>query len=167
MSARAGIGYDCHRLVEGRPLVLGGVRVEHPRGLDGHSDADVVCHAVTDALLGAAGLGDIGEHFPDTDPTWKDADSVELLRTSAAMARQAGHAPVNVDVTVLAEEPKLGPLKAQIRANLADACGLAVEAVNVKATRGEGMGFIGRGEGIACLATAAVVDDDADDPLRR
>jgi 2-C-methyl-D-erythritol 2,4-cyclodiphosphate synthase len=150
-----GIGWDSHRLVEGRPLVLGGVRIEHERGLAGHSDADVLTHAVIDALLGAAGRGDIGEHFPDTDPRWAGADSLELLRAVAGELL-GGREVLHVDTTVVAERPKLGPHKAAMRERLAAALGVAPERVNVKATTGEGMGFVGRGEGIAALAVATL-----------
>jgi 2-C-methyl-D-erythritol 2,4-cyclodiphosphate synthase len=151
-----GIGYDCHRLVSGRPLIIGGVRIDHDRGLEGHSDADVLTHAVIDALLGAAALGDIGEHFPDTDPRYKDADSLALLRAAVQSLREAGFAPLHVDVTVVMERPKLAPAKPEIRSRLAEALGIAPGHVNVKATRGEGMGFIGREEGVAALAVATV-----------
>ncbi len=156
MTICTGIGYDAHRLVEGRRLVLGGVELEHDLGLEGWSDADVLTHAVIDALLGAAGLGDVGEHFPDTDERWRDADSLELLRTAAAQVRAEGCAIRHVDVTVVLEAPRLAPHRAAIRANLAEILGLALPHVNVKATRGEGMGFVGRGEGIAALAVATV-----------
>ena len=151
---RVGIGHDTHRLEEGRPLILGGVRVEHPRGLAGHSDADVVLHAVTDALLGAAGLGDIGDAFPDTDPAWQGADSRLFLRDALQRLNRAGWAVVNVDVIVFAQEPKLGPLKAAIRQSLAGLLGLPEGAVNVKAKTGERVGPIGRAEAIACQAVA-------------
>ena len=156
MSSTSGIGYDCHRLVSGRALIIGGVRIEHDRGLEGHSDADVLTHAVIDALLGAAGLGDIGEHFPDTDAGYKDADSLALLRLTVELLGNAGSTPVHVDVTVVMERPKLGPAKYEIRARLAEALGIDPGHVNVKATRGEGMGFIGREEGVAALAIATV-----------
>src|SRR5258707_9897839 len=129
---RVGIGHDTHRLEPGRPLLLGGVRVEHPRGLAGHSDADVVLHAVTDALLGAAGLGDIGDAYPDTDPAYRDADSRFFLRETLARLNRAGYRVVNVDVTVFAQEPKLVPVKAVIRTSLAELLGLPADAVNVK-----------------------------------
>jgi 2-C-methyl-D-erythritol 2,4-cyclodiphosphate synthase len=152
---RAGIGWDSHRLEPGRRLVLGGVELpEAERGLAGHSDADVLTHAVIDALLGAAGLGDIGQHFPDTDDRWRDADSIELLRTVRAMLDEAGVTPANVDATVACEAPKLAPHRDAMRARMADALGLEVGAVNVKFTTGERMGFVGRGEGIAALAIA-------------
>jgi 2-C-methyl-D-erythritol 2,4-cyclodiphosphate synthase len=153
---RTGLGYDVHRLVGGRRLVLGGVDVPFDRGLDGHSDADVLTHAVIDALLGAAGLGDIGEHFPDTDERYRDADSLELLRRAAAEVRSAGFAVVNLDATVVIEQPRLGPHREQMRANLARAAGIDAGAVNVKATTGEAMGFVGREEGAAALAIATV-----------
>jgi 2-C-methyl-D-erythritol 2,4-cyclodiphosphate synthase len=153
---RVGIGFDSHRFAEGRSLVLGGVRVEHSVGLLGFSDADALTHAVIDALLGAAGLGDIGEHFPDTDERWRDADSISLLGTVREMVRDAGLAPVNVDATVVCEEPKLGPYRAQMRERLAEALGLPVAAVNVKFTTAEGMGWVGSGEGVAALAVATV-----------
>jgi 2-C-methyl-D-erythritol 2,4-cyclodiphosphate synthase len=153
---RIGIGHDTHRLAEGRPLILGGVRVEHARGLAGHSDADVVLHAVTDALLGAAGLGDIGDAFPDTDPAYRDADSRLFLRDTLARLNRAGWRVVNVDVTVCAQQPKLGPVKGRIRANLAELLGLPPDAVNVKAKTGEGVGHIGRGEAIGCHAAALI-----------
>ncbi len=152
----AGIGYDCHRLVEGRRLVLGGVELVHDRGLDGHSDADVLTHAIIDALLGACALGDIGEHFPDTDPRYRDADSIELLRATLGLIEDGGFAVAHVDATVVLERPKLAPVRDQMRARLAEALGLDIRHVSVKATRGEGMGFVGRGEGIAALAVATV-----------
>jgi 2-C-methyl-D-erythritol 2,4-cyclodiphosphate synthase len=151
-----GIGWDVHRLVPGRPLILGGVRVESELGLAGHSDADVLTHAVIDALLGAIGAGDIGEHFPDTDERWKDADSLELLRHVDALLAERGAAVVHVDATIMLERPKLLDHKPAMRANLADALGLGPERVNVKATRGEGMGFVGRVEGAAAVAVATV-----------
>jgi 2-C-methyl-D-erythritol 2,4-cyclodiphosphate synthase len=156
MSAQTGIGYDCHQLVEGRRLVLGGVQIPHERGLVGHSDADVLTHAVIDALLGAAGLGDIGEHFPDTDERYRDADSLNLLRDTVSMLRARGLAPTHVDVTIVIERPRMAVVREEIRASLGGALGLGVEHVNVKATRGEGMGFVGRGEGAAALAVATV-----------
>jgi 2-C-methyl-D-erythritol 2,4-cyclodiphosphate synthase len=154
-----GIGWDSHRLVAGRPLVLGGVTIPFERGLAGHSDADVLAHAVIDALLGAAGLGDIGEHFPDTDARWAGADSLELLRAVVVLVGGAGHAVANVDTTVVMERPKLGEHRAEIRASLAAALGMAVERVNVKASTGEGMGFVGRGEGVAALAVVTLARD--------
>lgn len=151
---RIGHGYDSHRFAEGRPLVLGGVVIPAERGLTGHSDADVVAHAVTDAVLGAAGLGDIGRHFPPDDDAWKDADSVGLLRRVYEMLERSGHLVVNVDVTVIAETPRIGPHANDMRARLADALGIAPEAVSVKGTTNEGMGWIGRGEGVAAFSVA-------------
>jgi 2-C-methyl-D-erythritol 2,4-cyclodiphosphate synthase len=145
-----GIGYDCHRFAEGRPLILGGVEVEHDRGLAGHSDADVLTHAVIDALLGASGRGDIGTLFPDDEETWRGADSVDLLRT--VVGTVSGRI-VNVDATVVCEEPRLAPLRAEMERILAEATSARV---SVKATSNEGMGWIGRGEGIACIAVASV-----------
>jgi 2-C-methyl-D-erythritol 2,4-cyclodiphosphate synthase len=154
-----GIGWDSHRLAEGRPLILGGVTIPHELGLAGHSDADVLAHAVIDALLGAAGLGDIGEHFPDTDPRWAGADSLALLRSVVGLVADARHAIAHVDTTVMMERPKLGPHRAEIRAALAGALGIPVERVNVKASTGEGMGFVGRGEGVAALAVVTLARD--------
>lgn len=153
---RAGIGYDSHRLAAGRRLVLGGVEIESELGLDGHSDADVLVHALIDALLGAAGLGDIGELFPDTEERWRDADSMQLLAIVVARVADAGLAIENVDCTVIVQEPRLGPHKAAIRARLASALGVEAARVNVKATSGEHIGFVGRGEGAAALAVAAL-----------
>ena len=152
MSFRSGLGWDTHQLVPDRPLVIGGVTIEHDRGLAGHSDADVLTHAVIDALLGAAGLGDIGQHFPDTEAAWKDADSMGLLRDVVARVREAGHDIVHVDATVMLERPKLAPHREAIHASLEAVLG----SVNVKATTGEGMGFVGRGEGAAALAVATL-----------
>jgi 2-C-methyl-D-erythritol 2,4-cyclodiphosphate synthase len=152
----SGIGYDCHRLVPGRRLVIGGVEIPHELGLDGHSDADVLTHAVIDALLGAAGLGDIGEHFPDTDPRYRDADSLELLETVLTNVIAAGLEVENVDCTVVMEAPKLGPHCQEIRERLARALNLPATRVNVKATTGERIGFVGRGEGVAAMAVASV-----------
>ena len=149
--ARTGIGIDSHAFAPGRRLVLGGVEIPHEQGLQGHSDADVLAHAITDALLGAAGLGDIGQHFPDTDEQWRDADSMELLRVVAARVGAIAH----VDATVMMERPKLAPHRDAIRASLEAALGCTV---NVKATTGEGMGFVGRGEGVAALAVATLLD---------
>jgi 2-C-methyl-D-erythritol 4-phosphate cytidylyltransferase/2-C-methyl-D-erythritol 2,4-cyclodiphosphate synthase len=151
---RIGNGYDLHRLVNGRPLILGGVRIPFEKGLQGHSDADAVCHAVTDAVLGAAGLGDIGRHFPDTDPAWKDADSLELLRRAARLVAAAGYTPVNVDVVVIAQRPKLVPYVDAIRQNLAAALGCAVSQVSVKGKTNEGVDSMGAGESIAVHAVA-------------
>jgi 2-C-methyl-D-erythritol 2,4-cyclodiphosphate synthase len=151
-----GIGYDSHRLVAGRRLILGGVEIPYEMGLDGHSDADVLTHAVIDALLGAAGLGDIGEHFPDSDERYRDACSIELLETVLTRVIAQGLELVNVDATVVMERPKLGPHREAIRACLAGAVGLATQRVNVKATTGEGIGFVGRGEGVAALAVVSL-----------
>jgi 2-C-methyl-D-erythritol 2,4-cyclodiphosphate synthase len=145
-----GIGYDSHRFAEGRRLVLGGVELDHPRGLAGHSDADVLTHAVIDALLGAAGMGDIGTLFPDDEETWRDADSIDLLRT--VVGTVSGRI-VNVDATVICEQPRIGPYRAEMERILAEATSARV---SVKATSNEGMGWIGRGEGIACMAVASV-----------
>jgi len=153
---RTGLGVDSHRFAPGRRLILGGVEIPHDAGLAGHSDADVLTHAVIDALLGAAGLGDIGTHFPDTDAQWKDADSLALLRDVVGRLTGDGWAIGNVDATVMLERPKLLPHRAAITAALADALGLAGDAVNVKATTGEGMGFVGRGEGAAAMAVATL-----------
>ena len=153
---RVGIGHDTHQLVEGLPLILGGFRVEHARGLAGHSDADVVLHALTDALLGAAGLGDIGDAYPDTDPAWRGADSALFLRETLGRLNHAGWRVVNVDVILFAQEPKLGPVKGRIGDNLARLLGVAREAVNVKAKTGEKVGHIGRAEAIACQVVALI-----------
>lgn len=150
MGVRVGIGYDSHRFAAGRPLILGGVTIEHELGLEGHSDADVVAHAITDAILGAAGMGDIGAHFPPTDHRWHDADSIELLRTAVAMV--SGYV-VNADATVVCEQPRLGEHRAEMERKLTEAAG---GPVAVKATTNEGLGWIGRGEGIACVAVALV-----------
>lgn len=153
---RVGIGYDSHRFVAGRPLVLGGITIPHGRGLAGHSDADAVAHALTDAILGAAGAGDIGQLFPDTDPQWKDADSMELLRTAHELVRGRGHVLVQADLTVITESPRLGPHLPAMAAALATRLGLAPGAVHVKAKTNEGMGFVGRGEGLAVIAVATL-----------
>jgi 2-C-methyl-D-erythritol 2,4-cyclodiphosphate synthase len=152
----SGIGYDSHRLLAGRPLILGGVEIPHECGLDGHSDADVLAHAVIDALLGAAGLGDIGEHFPDTDERYRDADSLALLGEVVTSVTATGLEVENVDCTIAMEAPKLGARREEIRANLAQVLGLPAQRVNVKATTGEGIGFVGRGEGVAALAIASL-----------
>jgi 2-C-methyl-D-erythritol 2,4-cyclodiphosphate synthase len=157
---RVGIGHDTHRLEAGRPLILGGVRVEHPCGLAGHSDADVVLHAVTDALLGAAALGDIGDAYPDTDPRWKHAESTLFLRETLRRLNQAGWRAINLDVIVFAQEPKLGPFKGAIRDRLAELLGLPADAVNVKAKTGEGVGHIGRAEAIACQAVVLIEKEE-------
>jgi 2-C-methyl-D-erythritol 2,4-cyclodiphosphate synthase len=156
VSPLVGIGYDSHRLQDGRRLVIGGVELEHERGLAGHSDADVLAHAVIDALLGAAGMGDIGEHFPDTDERWRDADSMSLLEQVVASVRERGIDVVNVDCTLVMERPKLGHHRAAIRESLATTLAVDVQRVNVKASTGEGIGFVGRGEGVAALAVASL-----------
>lgn len=156
-----GIGYDCHQFAAGRRLVLGGVEIPHERGLAGHSDADVLVHAIIDALLGAAAMGDIGEHFPDTDERYRDARSIELLREVVAQLAARGLQIGNVDATVVIERPRLAPAREEIRATLAAALALPVERVSVKATRGEGMGFVGREEGVAALAVATLTGGPA------
>ena len=154
---RVGIGYDIHRLVEGRRLVLGGIEIEHPQGLMGHSDADVVLHAVADALLGAAGLPDIGDLFPDSDPAYKDADSRALLTDIMGRVREKGFVAGNLDVIVHAEAPKMSPYKRPMAESIASLVGLAADQVNVKAKTNEGMGPLGHSDGIACTAVALVV----------
>jgi 2-C-methyl-D-erythritol 2,4-cyclodiphosphate synthase len=156
MSWRSGTGYDVHRLVEGRPLILGGVTVLSDRGLDGHSDADVLTHAVMDALLGAAALGDIGDHFPDSDREWKDAHSIELLAQVRDKLAQRGYAIRSLDATVLCESPRLGPYRDRMRAALAGAVRIDRSQVSVKFGTNEGMGFVGRGEGIVAMAVATI-----------
>ena len=155
---RIGFGYDVHRLVEGRPLILGGVEVPHETGLDGHSDADVLLHAITDALLGAAALGDIGAHFPDTEAHWKDADSRMLLREVGRLVEEAGYRIANIDATVALERPKLRPYIDAMRRAIADTLGLELGQVSIKATTTERLGFVGREAGAAasavCLLTA-------------
>ena len=153
---RIGNGYDLHRLVPGRPLVLGGVTIPFESGLQGHSDADAVCHAVTDAILGAAGAGDIGRHFPDTDAAWKDANSLELLRRASALVQEAGYALVNVDVVVIAQQPKLVPFLAEMRANLAGALRCDAGQISIKGKTNEGVDSMGAGESIAVHAVALV-----------
>jgi len=153
---RTGIGYDSHRFTVGRPLVLGGVTIPHTHGLAGHSDADAVAHALTDALLGAAGAGDIGRHFPDTDPRWAGADSIGLLRDACALLRARGVIPLQADITVIAETPRLAPHADAMAAILAGAVGVAPNRIGVKAKTNEGMGWIGRGEGVAVIAVATV-----------
>ncbi|HOZ23108.1 MAG TPA: 2-C-methyl-D-erythritol 2,4-cyclodiphosphate synthase [bacterium] len=149
---RIGHGFDVHRLVPGRKLILGGVEIPFEMGLLGHSDADVLCHAVSDALLGALALGDIGKHFPDSDPRWQDADSLMLLGHVAGLVREKGHEVVNADATLILQRPRVAPYVLRMRENIAAAMGVAVEAVSVKATTSEGMGFEGRGEGASCHA---------------
>ena len=153
---RIGSGHDSHRLEEGLPLILCGVKIDYPLGLAGHSDADVVLHSVVDALLGAAGLGDIGDAYPDTNPRWRNADSRIFLSETLTKLNRMGWRLVNLDVTIFAEEPKLGPLKTAIRASLAALLDLPEDNVNVKAKTGEGVGHIGRGEAIGCHAVALI-----------
>ena len=153
---RVGLGHDTHRLGPDRPLILGGLRIEHPRGLVGHSDADVVLHALTDALLGAAGLGDIGDAYPDTDARYKDCDSRFFVTETLKRLSEKGWRVVNIDLTIFAQEPKLGPIKTKMREHLASMLGLAVDAVNVKAKTGEKVGAIGRAEAIGCHVVALI-----------
>jgi 2-C-methyl-D-erythritol 2,4-cyclodiphosphate synthase len=153
---RVGIGYDVHRLVVGRALILGGVTIPHSHGLLGHSDADVLLHAVTDALLGAAALGDIGTHFPPSDVRWRDADSRDLLRRAVMLLAGAGWAPVNVDATIVCEAPKVLPYAPPMRANIAADLGIGADAVNVKGKTSEGLGFTGTGQGIAAYSVVLV-----------
>jgi 2-C-methyl-D-erythritol 2,4-cyclodiphosphate synthase len=153
---RVGIGYDSHRFIAGRPLVLGGVAVPHTHGLVGHSDADAVAHALTDAILGAAGAGNIGQLFPDTDPRWKDADSMELLGTAHDLVRGRGLTLTQADCEVITEAPRLGPHLIAMSAALASRLGVEPGAISVKAKTNEGMGFIGRGEGLAVIAIAVL-----------
>ena len=153
---RAGIGTDKHRLAGGRKLVVGGVWIDFPKGFVGHSDGDVVTHAVIDALLGAAGLGDIGHHFPDNDPKWKDADSLILLANTAELLKAANFVPVNVDATVHLEQPKLGRLKQEMSGKVADTLGIPRHCVNVKAKTGEGVDAVGKGEAVEAIAIAQV-----------
>ena len=153
---RVGIGYDSHRFEEGRPLVLGGIRIPHPRGLTGHSDADVVAHALADAILGAAAAGDIGQLFPDTDPKWRDADSMDLLRTAHELVRGRGYALAQADLTIITEQPRLGPHLGAMAQRLVERLGAPPGSVSLKAKTNEGMGFIGRGEGIAVIAVATL-----------
>jgi 2-C-methyl-D-erythritol 2,4-cyclodiphosphate synthase len=160
-NTRVGIGYDSHRLVEGRKLILGGVDIPSEKGLHGHSDADVLAHALMDALLGAAALGDIGQHFPNTDEAYKDADSLQLLKQVLVILEKDGYVPVNVDVTVMAEQPKVAPHIGHMIVNI-EAAGMPEGSVNIKATTGEGMGFVGREEGMAALAVAMVRAIDRD-----
>lgn len=156
LSLRVGIGYDVHRLVEGRPLVLGGVRIEHERGLEGHSDADALCHAIIDALLGAVALGDIGRHFPDADERWRGADSLELLRQTVRMLDSRGFVVGNVDSVIVAEAPRMAPYVSRMRERLAEALSVDVDSISVKATTDEGLGPVGRREAIAVRAVALV-----------
>lgn len=155
---RFGMGYDVHRLTEGRKLLIGGVEIPYEKGLFGHSDADVLLHAVTDAILGAAGLGDIGRHFPDTEAKWKGADSRKLLEMAAALVREKGFRVGNVDATIVAQAPKLAPYIPAMRKNVAASLGIEAARVNVKATTEEHLGFTGRGEGMAAYAVCGLED---------
>ncbi|MBI5634432.1 MAG: 2-C-methyl-D-erythritol 2,4-cyclodiphosphate synthase [Nitrospirae bacterium] len=148
---RIGTGYDSHRFAEGRKLIIGGIEIPYEKGLTGHSDADVLCHAITDALIGALGQGDIGTHFPDTDPKWKNAVSIELLKSIVELAKMKGYAVVWIDSTIITERPKLAPHIEGMKAAIAQT-GIPAELINIKAKTDEGMGFIGRGEGIAVHA---------------
>ncbi len=159
---RIGHGYDVHRFAENRKLILGGVQIEYEYGLLGHSDADVLAHAISDALLGAAALGDIGKHFPDTDSRFKGADSIELLRHVVAMIDGKGYSVGNIDATIIAQKPKLLPYIEQMRLHIADACCIPVDCVNVKATTEEGLGFTGSLLGIAAHAVALLKENDKD-----
>jgi 2-C-methyl-D-erythritol 2,4-cyclodiphosphate synthase len=159
MKFRIGQGYDVHRLVAGRKLVLGGEEIPHERGLDGHSDADVLLHALTDAILGAAGLGDLGAHFPPGDPKWKDASSVRLLEIALEKMSERGFSVVNCDLTLIAEAPKLAPYRESIRRRLSAVLGIEASAVGLKATTNEGLGAIGRGEGIAAMAVVLLAGE--------
>jgi 2-C-methyl-D-erythritol 2,4-cyclodiphosphate synthase len=160
MKLRVGQGYDVHRLVAGRRLVLGGEEIPYERGLEGHSDADVLLHALCDALLGAAGLGDLGTYFPPTDQRWQGASSVELLRITFEMVRDQGFHLVNCDLSLIAEAPKLAPYRDSIRARLADLLGVEIAAVGLQATTNEGLGALGRGEGMAALAVVLLAGED-------
>jgi 2-C-methyl-D-erythritol 2,4-cyclodiphosphate synthase len=153
---RVGLGVDAHALTDGVPLVLGGVEVDSPRGLAGHSDGDVIAHALIDAILGGPGLGDIGSLFPSGDPAWEGASSLDLLRWAAAQMREAGWELVNADCVLIGEEPRIAPLRDQMRARLAEAAGVSAEVVNVRATTTDGLGFTGGGEGLAAQAVALV-----------
>jgi len=155
-SFRSGIGYDVHRLVEGRPFIMGGVNIPHEKGLLGHSDADCLLHAISDALLGAAGLGDIGEHFSDKDPRWKNADSKMFLSEVVLLAAKKGYKPNNIDAVIIAEAPKMSPYKGEMKKIISEICGLSLEDVNIKATTEEGLGFTGQKEGVAAWASVTV-----------
>lgn len=158
---RIGTGFDAHRLVPGRPLVLGGVRLDHPRGLEGHSDGDCLVHALCDAMLGAVAAGDLGRHFPSGDPRWRGASSLDFLAEAARLVGEHGYAVVNVDATVIAEEPRLGPHTEAMRARLSECLGIPAGAVSVKAKSVDGLGAVGRGEGIAALASVLLATADA------
>ena len=161
MTCRVGTGFDAHAFASGRPLVIGGVTLPHDRGLEGHSDADVLLHAIADAILGALAFGDLGRHFPDSDPKWKSADSRRLLRTVAAMMATARYAIGNVDATVIAQAPRIAPFTDAMRANIASDLGCDVAKVSVKATTTDRLGFTGREEGIAAMATVMLAAHDA------
>jgi len=156
MSIRVGLGFDTHQFEKGRDLILGGVKIEHHQGLKGHSDADVLCHAITDALLGALALGDIGTHFPDDDPAYKNADSIEMLKKVNSLIKKEGYSIVNIDSVVIAEKPKLMPYIGRIQVKIADSLGLNHDQVSVKATTSEKMGYIGREEGINSQAIVLI-----------
>ena len=153
---RAGIGFDVHAFADGRALVLGGVTIPDARGLDGHSDADVLCHAISDAVLGAAALGDLGSHFPSSDDRWKDAASTDLLARAVSIASDAGFRVVSIDATIVIEQPPLAPYRDEMRKTIASCCGVDVSEVSIKATTTDGLGLIGRGEGAAALAVATL-----------
>ncbi len=157
---RIGHGYDVHKLVENRKLIIGGVEIPHEKGLLGHSDADVLLHAIGDALMGAAALGDIGCIFPDNDPKFKDADSLELLKEVVSLINNKGFSVVNIDCTLIAQSPKMRPYIDEMRSNIADACGVAVEMISVKATTEEHLGFTGRGEGISAHAVCLIQSEN-------
>lgn len=161
---RVGTGFDVHRLVEGEELWLCGVRIDHPRGLSGHSDADVALHAIVDAILGAAGQGDIGQHFPPSDARWRGAPSSRFVEHAVGLAREAGFTVGNIDVAIVCEAPKIGPHRQAMRARLADLLEVGIEAVNVKATTTERLGFTGRGEGIAAQAVATLIPLERNSP---
>jgi len=158
---RVGLGYDVHRLVSGRPLIIGGEKIAFPKGLLGHSDGDVLIHAIMDALLGAAGLKDIGFHFPDTDQQYKDISSLILLERVKELLKEEGYNIFNIDATILAQAPKLSPFIESMKNKIANTLGLHTERIGIKATTGEGLGFIGRQEGIAAIAVALVTKDEA------
>jgi 2-C-methyl-D-erythritol 2,4-cyclodiphosphate synthase len=164
---RVGIGYDVHAFGDGDHVRLGGVRIAHPRGVIAHSDGDVALHALCDALLGAMALGDIGEHFPDSDPRWKGADSRQFLRHCAVLVKEHGWQFVNADLTILAQAPRIGPHRKQMRQNIADDLGVPIDRVNIKATTTEGLGALGRGEGLACQAIVLLVHGDGAHPSGR
>lgn len=151
---RIGQGFDVHPLCQGRPLIIGGIRIDYNQGLDGHSDADVLTHAIIDALVGAAGRGDIGHHFPDTDKRWKDADSLQLLSDAVSLLHENGWQIINIDATIIAQAPMMGPYVPKMITHLAKSMGIARDRINLKATTTENLGFTGRGEGISAMAVA-------------